>query len=64
MNRTITIKAAVIAAVTACVCLASGCNRNTTGASNAASDTTAASAPAAVSFPATAASDAPGGASQ
>lgn len=66
------IKISLIVALTACSCLTAGCNRNrttvTTG--NAASDTAAAapasgaSGPAAASFPATAASDTPSGASQ
>ncbi len=64
MNRTITIRAMLIAAVTASVCLTSGCNRNTSGGGTAASDSAGSSAPAAASFPATAASDAPAGASQ
>jgi hypothetical protein len=68
MKSSITLKASLIAALSACLCLIAGCNRSNTGAGSAASDTSAAapaaSAPAAVSFPATAASDAPAGASQ
>ncbi|SAL88474.1 hypothetical protein AWB74_08580 [Caballeronia arvi] len=70
MKSSITLKALLIAAMSAGICLVAGCNRGHTGASSAAGDTSAAapasvtSAPAAGSFPATAASDAPSGASQ
>ncbi len=72
MKSSSSIKVWLIIAMTAFSCLTAGCNRNrttvTTG--DTASDTAAAgpasgaSGPAAASFPATAASDAPSGASQ